>query len=1016
LLTKIRIQLNYTKSSAELHLDYIKQMKTIQKGTFPTSNLFSIRLRQILLSEIHFNFSSIKPLSRPWLLWCLLCCSLSVRSQGFAGLPLVRNHTSLEYKAGLQNFNIRQGRDGLIYVGNNYGLLEYDGETWRTYGVSSGTKVRSIAADSKGRVYAGSQGDFGFFEPDSIGRMVYTSLAARLDEKDRNFDETWNIYLDNDQVYFCTFSRIFIYINDKLVVFDPSSELDNSYLINGKLLVNRRGQGLSTYENNQLIPIKGGEFSGALRLSSIHPLRQGGLIISTFQNGIFRFEKEIAEPWNKEWQDYYAEAGINCMIRLADGRFAAGTQNEGLLLIDETGALLQHLNRGQGLENRTILSLFEDIEHNLWVGQNNVIARIQVSSPFTLIREQNGLPGTGYTAWSDGKRLFLGTNTGLYLRESENPDFQLVPGTEGQVYNLVEMDGSLLLSHHRGARLINNVAADPVSDTEGSWTFLKLSEQIMIEGTYSGLQLFEKENNQWKLRGPLEGFRESARVMALDQDGTLWVTHGYKGAFRILMSEDLKKIARVDFYGDQKGFPTNRLINVYAAGRRLIFTSEAGTFRYDKTADRFVPDELFTKLLGPGIQLWNIKEDFSGNIYYIGRGLFGMLKRNTLGEFEVNDRGFNLIRKYLNDDLLNLSIINSGEILFTAKEGFVHYNSRIPIEQSAGFQSLIRGITVSGDQDRVLHYGNGSLQSASLIKLDFSENNIRFNFAATTYRGDAGDISYQYKMQGFNEDWSEWTSQPSKEYTNLRERSYTFIVRAKNINGEISPETTFSFEIMAPWYRSAGAYLLYFIIAGTILFTGYKILNRKYRYERKLMAVRQKRELNRSQFRFKELSIESESRINELKNEKLESEIGHMKTELATATMHLLNKNEVMASIKGQLNVLTSRTEAGDVKQEIQQINRQIETNLTHDNDWEHFRFHFDRVHGDFINRMMKSCPGLTPQEIKLCSYLRLNLATKEIASLMNISVRGVEISRYRLRKKLGLPRSANLQEHILLF
>ena len=991
-------------------------MKPGQKGLFSIISCFSQGADKVPCTKIFLTRSALLLTLARFILFCPLIFPIHANGQGFAGLPLVRNHTSLEYKAGLQNFNIRQGKDGLIYVGNNYGLLEYDGESWRTYGVPSGTKVRSIAVDSKGRVYVGSQGDFGFFEPDSIGRMSYTSLASRLDASARNFDETWNVYLDNEQVYFCTFSKLFHYEKDQLVVFDPGSELDNSYLINGKLIVNRRNSGLATFENNQLIPLKGGEFFGSLRLSSVHPIRQNGLIVSTFQNGIFRYSNERIEPWNAEWQNYYAEAGINCMVRLADGRFAAGTQNEGLLLIDEAGALLQRLNRGQGLENRTILSLFEDREHNLWVGQNNIIARVQVSSPFTLIREQSGLPGTGYAAWSDGTKLYLGTNTGLYLREKDNSTFQLVPNTEGQVYSLASLEGQLILSHHRGAWTIEGQKATSISATEGSWMFLQLSETKMIEGTYSGLHAFEKVGEQWKEIGAIDGFKESARVMALDTDGTIWVTHGYKGAFKIKLSEDLRKAERVDFYGDQKGFPTNRLINVFPAGNRLIFTSENGVFRYDKATDRFIPDEMFTRLLGPGVQLWNIREDYAGNVYYIGRDQFGVLRKNSIGDYEVSDRGFNRIRKYLNDDLLNMSIIGSNEVLFTAKEGFIHFNAAMPISSSGGFETLIRNISVTGDQEKILFHGSGPLNTSVAVRLPFSENNIRFSFAATSFNGDAGDLSYQYKLAGFNEEWSDWTPQPIKEYTNLRERSYTFIVRAKNINGEVSTEKSFSFEILPPWYRSVAAYFLYVIFGGALLFSSYKILNRKYRYERKLMALRQKRELNRTHSQLKELSLESETKINELKNEKLESEIGHMKTELATATMHLLNKNEVMASIRGQLSELTDRNGLDNVRQELQQIARQIETNLTRDDDWEHFRFHFDRVHGDFINRIMKSCPGLTPQEIKLCSYLRLNLATKEIANLMNISVRGVEISRYRLRKKLGIPRTANLQEYILHF
>jgi len=84
------------------------------------------------------------------------------------------------------------------------------------------------------------------------------------------------------------------------------------------------------------------------------------------------------------------------------------------------------------------------------------------------------------------------------------------------------------------------------------------------------------------------------------------------------------------------------------------------------------------------------------------------------------------------------------------------------------------------------------------------------------------------------------------------------------------------------------------------------------------------------------------------------------------------------------------------------------------DADWEHFAVHFDKVHNDFFIALKKQHPNLTPNELKLCAYLRMNLSTKEMARLMNISVRGVEISRYRLRKKLQLSTETNLFTYLL--
>jgi DNA-binding CsgD family transcriptional regulator len=952
------------------------------------------------------------------LFWLLIFINEATGQYSTFGVPFVRNFTSLDYRAGLQNFSIGQGSNGLLYAGNNYGLLEYDGENWKLYGVPSGTKVRSVAVDAQGRVYAGSQGDFGYFEANESGQLVYRSLAKDLPEAYQNFDEVWNVYLDQDRVFFCTFSRIYIYSGEKLSIVDSEAQLGHAFLVNGQLIVNRRFSGLSKLENQKLIPLEDGGFFGSERLSSVHPFPEGGLIISTFQNGIFRLVDGKVSPWNEAWQSLFINAGINSMIRLSDGRFAAGTQNEGLILLDETGGLLRKFNRGQGLENRTILTLFEDREQNLWAGQNNTIARIQISSPFTLIQESSGIRGTGYSAWATGGRLFLGTNSGLFKKDPAEDSFSFIPNTDGQVYNLSNIDGQLFLSHHRGAFIIENANSGLISSTEGSWTFLKLSEDRLIEGTYTGLQLYEKINGVWKLSGPIEGFRESARVMARDQEGFLWVTHGYKGAFRIKLSEDGRTAEQVSFYGNQKGFPTNRLINVYQIRNELFFTSEYGVFNYDKETDRFVPDKIFTPILGSGVQIWMIREDHAGNIYFVGKNHIGILKKNATGEYGLEQQSFLRIRKYLNDDLLNLSIIGTNQLAITAKDGFIFYDGSIPERPNVPFQVLIREVITHQQKDSVLLFGTPwqMKNNGAEPMLDFASNNIRFSFAATTFLGESGDISYQYKLEGFDREWSEWSNQAVKEYTNLRENKYVFKIRARNIVGEIAEGESYPFTILPPWYRTTLAYLLYLIFSVSFLYVSYKIMNRRYRHERRLLSIRQKRELNRTQSKLKELSIQSESRINTLENEKLESEIGHMKTELATATMHLLNKNEVMASIKTQLSVLATDSRPEKIKQELSQLSRVIEDNLTRDDDWEQFRFRFDRVHGDFTRRMMEACPSLTPQEIKLCAYLRLNLSTKEIANLMNISVRGVEISRYRLRKKLGLNRNVNLQDHILHF
>jgi hypothetical protein len=987
----------------------------------------STALSFIHLIMIKFRFVKVRFAIQTMLSWLILVFSAHLAGAQLPGLPFVRNFLTVEYKAGIQNWDIAQDKRGLLYIANNFGLLEYDGHHWKTYGVKSGTKIRSVAIDKRGRIYVGCQGDFGYFFPDDRGQLVYKSLADSLEARYRNFDEAWSIYIDDDKVYFCTFSLIYIYHHGTLTIAEPSNSIDLSFLVNRQLYVNERSRGIGILEGKQLKLIKGGEFFNGISISSILPLQTDQLLISTFQHGIFRLSAGKVQPWNPALQQLFREANINCMVRLKNGHFALGTQNSGLLVLDEEGKLLMQMTRGRGLENRTVLCVYEDDLNNLWLGHNNGIAYVELGSPFTFINEQSGLPGTGYTAFLDNDKLYLGTNTGLYVKSKNGlKDFSLIENTRGQVYHIGRYGDDLLAGHHNGAFRVEGNAAHQISGEPGSWVFLETRGEPgkLIEGTYTGLQLYQQEHGRWKLRKKLKGFSESSRVMAEDQYGNLWVTHGYKGAYRIVLNAARDSIVQVSYYGTEKGFPSTHLINVFRIRNELLFTGERGVYKYSPTADAFIPDDLFTVKLGGEVQLWFMQEDALGNIYFIGREHIGVFQKNAIGEYVLQASDFSKIRKYLNDDLMNIAILKNNEVLFGAKDGFIHYDPAQRMNRDVLFKTLIRTVSATTHgADSILFYGNYSQADsvvnqqldAFLPELPYKSNSINFTFAATSYEGDA-DLLYQYYLENYEKEWSAWGNKIQKEYTNLKEGRYSFHVRARNVNGAVSKEAVYEFVIHPPWYRSMGAYAFYGVSILALLFTGFNIVDRKYQREQKLMVIRQEQALSQKDSELEKLSQQSQEEINRLQNEKLESDLRHMNNELGTATMHLLNKNEFIAGIKTNLNSIVKRSTNDELRKELLQITKDIEHNISDDSDWEHFQFHFDRVHGDFTNRFKATFPVLSPQEIKLSAYLRMNLSTKEIAQMLNISVRGVEISRYRLRKKLQLDRAQNLQDFILNF
>lgn len=949
-----------------------------------------------------------------------------VSQSNLAGVPSTRNFSTQDYGAGIQNWDIAQDRRGLVYVANNFGLLEFDGSRWQTYRVKNGSKMRSVAIDATGKIFVGCQGDFGFFFPDVQGQLHYTSLADSLPAQYRNFDETWNVFLDEGKVYFCTFSNIFVYDHEKFSVVKPVHPLELSFFVNREVYVDERERGITQLNGDNLNLMEGGEFFKNKGVSSILPYASNRLIISTFQQGVFEFNNGAIKPWRPDLQASFKEAIVNVMVRLKNGNFAVGTQNHGLWIISDEGKIQLQLTSGKGLQNRTVLSIFEDDLQNLWIGQNNGLAYVELGSPFTFINEQVGLPGTGYAAYLDDDKLYLGTNTGLYVRDvsTKASAFTLVENTRGQVYHVGRYGSDLLMGHHNGSFRIADGKSSMISSEPGAWIFLQLRQKMnfLVEGSYNGLQLLKKNNEHWTFSHKLEGFKESSRVMEQDRDGTLWITHGYKGVYKIIFNDSATRIRSVDFYGAEKGFPSNALINVFNIRNELIFTSENGIYKYDKKADRFIREPFFTGLLGENAQLWHIREDAFGSIYFTGRDQIGVLRKNTVGNYTLEANSFNKIRGFLNDDLENMIVLENNEVLFGAKEGFVHYDPNTKMTSESRFKTHIRRFSTTAAGDSLLFYGNHvsnekiteSQSDNEIVTLPYKSNSVNFTFSATSFEGN-GEVVHQYYLDKFDKSWSEWTSQTQKEYTNLREGKYTFHVRSRNVYGEVSKEMTFTFHIQPPWYRTTWAYIICVITVMGLLYAGFGLLDRKHKHEKRLMNIQQQKELIRKDNEMELLAQKTQEEITRLKNEKLEAELMHMNKELGTSTVLILNKNEFISGVKDNLRTISKKS-TEEVSKELNRLVRDIETNLSSDHDWEHFQLHFDNVHGDFSRRFRSAYPVLSPQDMKLSAYLRMNLSTKEIAHLLNISVRGVEISRYRLRKKLQLDRKLNLQEYILNF
>ena len=958
---------------------------------------------------------------RPVFYLYLLLLAFLAKSQGdrygFSKIPLTKTFNTIDYDGGIQNWDVKEDKRGFIYVANNFGLLEYDGINWRRYVVQNNTRLRSIFVDADGRIYGGGQNQLGYFEPDSTGFLHFVSIRDQLTSESRPLEDIWRIIKHDNNILFSSYQGILKYDGKKLEWMKESFGSATAHVVGNTLYNQFPDKGLTKWNGQDFELLPGGGELKQKSVASILPHKSNSLLIFLENGDIYHFQGSSINKWKNDANDFLNESQINSAKLLSNNTIAIGTQNNGLLILSTEGEILKHLTKGKGLNNRTVLSLHEDRFNNIWLGLNNGITMVELGSPFSIIDEQSGLPGTGYTALLYDNQIYLGTSNGLF-HQSIKPDplseesnqYQLVENSSGQVYNLQNIDNRLYLSHHDGAFTVEKDKANRIFEASGVWKFMKApSSDELIMGSYEGFYHGD-ESKQPKL-ARMGDFKESSRVFEFLNDSTLFMTHGYKGAYKITIDPSKKQIADTKFYGAENGFPSNILINVFKLSDELIFAAETGIYQYDNVSDQMKHVEELESYLGTGSHVSEMSQDLAGNIYFLSNIGMGYLEKTPFGGYERHMAEFSRIGKYLSDDLENVSIIDNENVFFGAKEGFIHYNPSIKKARNQPFKTFIRNVAAKTDQDEVLYGGSGleKIIDENMPSLPAYFSSLRFNYAAPFFDGQ-DELQFQYLLENFETDWSEWTSSNEKEYTNLSQGDYTFRVRAKNVFGDISEEASFTFRVYPPWYRSRLAYILYAITLVTIFGLSMLILDIKHKKDKKALTLNQKRELMKKDNELVEVSKKSEEQISRLKNDKLRAEIDHKNRELATTTMHLINKNEFMLGIRDAIK----DSAKNGTKDSYKKIIRDIDRNLSEDEGWEQFTKHFDQVHGDFLSNVKKDHPTLTPQEIKLCAYLRMNMTSKEIANLLNISVRGVEISRYRLRKKLNISRDVNLVEYMM--
>jgi hypothetical protein len=440
----------------------------------------------------------------------------------------------------------------------------------------------------------------------------------------------------------------------------------------------------------------------------------------------------------------------------------------------------------------------------------------------------------------------------------------------------------------------------------------------------------------------------------------------------------------------------------YRIKNRVVIATEKGIYEYDEATDKFAPSPLLFGILG-AVPVNYLTEDKEGNVWFVSNKQVGVIDfQKTNGQTPYCVIYFPELRGKTVGGFEFIYPYNNENIFIGSEKGVYHLNYKKYLHASHQPPNVLIGLVKAKDNTDSLIYGGHNTTALQNAQLPHRYNNFHFEFSSTTYEQENG-IEYTYQLTGFDKNWSEWTTKTEKEYTNLPYGHYTFKVKARNNLGVESQPTTYSFYVQPAWYQTWFAVAFYVLLLAGVIYLIYK------RQKRKFAAQQLTHQKEQEHLRYMhQLELDrNEKELIALQKQKLEADVQYKNKELASATMHLVERGKVLSKIKDELMQALKKTETPATP--FKRVIRLLDDAESNDEDWEHFSTHFDQVHSNFLTIIKNRFPKLTPTDLKLCAYLRINLSSKEIAQLMGISVRGVEISRYRLRKKLALAQEVSL-------
>jgi DNA-binding CsgD family transcriptional regulator len=889
-------------------------------------------------------------------------------------LPFVENYNKSDYQGDNQIWNVVQGNDDAMYFANNHYLLRYDGVIWEKYTLPNKTIIRSIMIEGD-KIYSGSYKEFGYWYRKE-GKMHYVSITKKLrlfDEKDN--EEIWKIFKFKGSVYFQSFNDVFIYDGKHIKKIKFPFLISYCFVVDNDVYVASVAKGLFRMDGSKIANPKGWNI---LKKTVVHAIEKykNETFIFTQKKGIFIVEKGGLRPWNNPLNEVLKSATINVAKFIKGNKLVVGTGNRGVFIYDFQTDTYKNINRNNVLMNNSVLSIGFDKENDLWLGLDNGITHVEINSPISFFYDNSGLLGSVYSVAAIDKGYLIASNHGVF--EFVSGKFNMLPNTQGQAWNISKIGTKYIIGHNDGTFCYENGSLVKINNRSGGWNLTKSSiNNTYFQSTYSGVVAYNDiavptENKV------INDLSKPIKYVAQNQKNEIWAADNYRGLYRVLY-DDNYKTKKVENITQQSKIKNDFGVKIFEFRNEILFLINNVWYTYNSISGSLEENELFNSNFKNISDVVSIDEDH-----------FVVLQNGIL--YHIYAKGNKFIWNIIQEKYYKGTLINDNLRIFKTQNHYL-------LNLDDGFISL--QLTYENKQNahvKIEAFNDGNLISNE-DKIKYNTE-IRINVISGIYGASKPNLFYKINKNG---DFLP-ISDGLIVLNNLSSGSHAIVVY-KHDGASYEEVADFDFKVAEPWYFSFWMILLYLLVVAAVLFFYYKWNKLRYMQKLKLQAEELKHQREILEM---ELKAENELNVQEYEKHILELELQTKSSEVAGKSLSIAKQSEMIDNIQ---NILNSEKDFNKLKSEIKKA---IKINEVNKHEWEIFETNLNQIHNEFIINLSKKFPNLTPKDIKLCVYLKMNLSSKEIAPMMNISFRGVELHRYRLRKKLGLTQDENLSKFLL--